>query len=131
MRRLVFAAALAALVFSSTAAPCLAATTKGYSVVLPRFGSAYYTSTKTVSAYRDYGVKHRYSGGKTVNFQVCDSQHNTVGPRVAIAPGRSDAPLVDLWYNGSASSKSVSVKMWTSLTTAVQVLAEGTWYWNY
>ena len=131
MRRLAFTTVLIALIAAVMATPCFAASTQNYSITLPRFGGTTYTSTKTVSAYRDIGVKHRYSGGKTVNFQVCDSQRNTIGPRVAVAPGGTSAPLTDLWYNGTASPKTVCVKMWTSLTTIVQVLAEGTWYWNY
>jgi hypothetical protein len=131
MKRTAVAVVLIMSIVLGAAAPALAATSQSYSIVLPRFGGAYYTSTKSVSAYRDFGVKHRYSGGKTVNFQVCDSQRNVVGSRIAVAPGGSSAPLVDLWYNNSASSKTVCVKMWTSLTTAVQVLAEGLWYWNY
>jgi hypothetical protein len=130
MKRLVLLAAIV-MALAATATPCFAASTQSYSITLPRFGSAYYTSAKTVSAYRDFGVKHRYSGGKTVNFQVCDSQRNTIGSRIAVAPGGSAAPLTDLWYNEAASAKTVCVKMWTSITTVVQVLAEGTWYWNY
>jgi hypothetical protein len=131
MKRILFVAVLAAVLVGGSALQAVAATTQSYSIVLPRFGGSYYTSSKTVSAYRDFGVKHKYSGGKTVNFQVVDVQRNVLGPRVAVAPGGSSAPLTDLWYNASASSKPVCVKMWTSLTTAVQVLAEGTWYWNY
>jgi len=130
MKRFALMAAAMA-VYSVAVTPAFAASTQNYSITLPRFGSAYYTSAKTVAAYRDFGVKHRYSGGKTVNFQVCDSQRNTIGARVAVAPGGSAAPLTDLWYNPAASSKTVCVKMWTSITTVVQVLAEGTWYWNY
>lgn len=131
MKRSLLAIALALLLVAGTAVPAFAASTQKYTLVLPRFGSAYYSSAKTLSAYCDIGVKHAYSGGKTVNFQVCDSQKNAVGPRVSVAPGGSSAPLTDLWYNSSASSKSVRVKMWTSLTTVVEVLAQGTWYWNY
>jgi hypothetical protein len=131
MKRLTITAILAVVLILGSVSPALAVSSQDYSIVLPRFGSAYYTSAKTVPAYRDYGVRHRYSGGKTVNFQVCDSQRNVIGSKVAVKPGGTSAPLVDLWYNNSASSKAVCVKMTTSLTTAVQVLAEGTWYWNY
>lgn len=131
MKRLTSVAILAAVLALGSATPAAAVNSQNYSIVLPRFGSAYYSSAKTVSAYRDYGVRHRYSGGKTVNFQVCDSQRNVIGSRVAVKPGGKSAPLVDLWYNNSASAKAVCVKMTTSLTTAVEVLAEGTWYWNY
>jgi hypothetical protein len=131
MKRSILTAALAAVLLTAGVANAHAATSQSYSIVLPRFGGTYYTSTKTVSAYRDFGVRHRYSGGKTVNFQVCDSQGNAMGSKVAIAPGGSAAPLVDLWYNAAGSSRSVRVKLWTSLSTAVQVLAEGLWYWNY
>jgi len=131
MKRLIVVVAVAAAVLAGGVTTAHAATSQSYSIILPRLGGSYYTSTKTVSAYRDYGVRHRYSGGKTVNFRVCDSQRNVVGPKVAIAPGGSSAPLVDLWYNSAGSSRTVCVKMWTSLTTAVQVLAEGLWYWNY
>lgn len=131
MKRLTIAAILAAVLILGSVSPALAVSSQNYSIVLPRFGSAYYTSAKTVPAYQDYGVRHRYSGGKTVNFQVCDSQRNVIGSKVAVKPGGKSAPLVDLWYNNSASPKAVCVKMTTSLTTAVQVLAEGTWYWDY
>lgn len=131
MKRFALTWMLATVLVMGSVAPALAASSQNYSIVLPRFGGAYYTSAKTVSAYRDYGVRHRYSGGKTVNFQVCDSQRNVIGSKVAVKPGGKSAPLVDLWYNNSASAKTVRLKMTTSLTTAVAVLAEGTWYWNY
>lgn len=131
MKRSVMVVALAMALFATSVAPALAASTQKYTLVLPRFGGSYYTSTKTLSVYRDIGVKHLYSGGKSVNFQVCDSQKNAVGPRVTVAPGGATAPLTDLWYNSSASAKTVRVRMWTSLTTVVEVLAQGTWYWNY
>jgi hypothetical protein len=130
VKRFMVAMMLSVVVLGGLASQAFA-TNQNYSVILPRFGAAYYTSGKTVSGYRDFGVKHRYSGGKTVNFQMCDSQRNVIGSKIAVKPGGSSAPLVDLWYNDSASSKTVCVKMTTSLTTAVQVLAEGTWYWNY
>jgi hypothetical protein len=130
MRRPTFIVAVLAFALVAGATPCFA-TNQNYAITLPRFGTAYYTSAKTVSGYRDLGVKHRYSGGKTVNFQVCDSQRNVIGSRVAVPPGGTAAPLIDLWYNDASSSRTVCVKMWTSLTTIVQVLAEGTWYWNY
>ena len=50
---------------------------------------------------------------------------------MTVAPGGATAPLTDLWYNSAASAKTVRVRMWTSLTTVVEVLAQGTWYWNY
>jgi hypothetical protein len=131
MKRLTISVIMAAVLTMGLVTPAMAVSSQNYSVILPRFGSAYYSSAKTVSAYRDYGVRHRYSGGKTVNFQVCDSQRNVIGSRVAVKPGGKSAPLVDLWYNNSASAKTVCVKMTTPLTTAVEVLAEGTWYWNY
>lgn len=131
MKRGVILVSVVAVLMAGFVAPATAATSQSYSIVLPRFGGTYYTSGKTVSGYRDFGVKHKYSGGKTVNFQVCDAQRNTIGSRIAVAPGGSAAPLVDLWYNDGGSAKTVCVKMWTSLTTAVQVLAEGLWYWNY
>ena len=131
MKRPVMVVVLALALVAASAVPALAASTQQYSLVLPRFGGSYYSSSKTLSAYRDIGVGAAYSGGKSVNFQVCDSQRNAVGPRVTVAPGGPTAPLTDLWYNSSASEKSVRIRMWTSLTTVVQVLAQGTWYWNY
>ena len=74
MKRTVMVVVLAIALFATSVAPALAASTQKYTLVLPRFGGSYYTSTKTLSAYRDIGVKHSYSGGKSVNFQVCDSQ---------------------------------------------------------
>ena len=131
MKRIGIVTLMAIVALSASVMPAHAATTQDYSMILPRFGAAAYSSAKTVSAYRDFGVRHKYSGGKTVNFQVCDTQKNTIGSKIAVKPGGSSAPLIDLWYNSTASSRNICVKMTTSLTTAVQVLAEGTWQWNY
>lgn len=122
---------MAIAVFFAVSVPALAASSQNYSIVLPSMGQDYFTSSKTVSAYKDFGVYHRYSGGKTIHFTVCDTAHNPLGAEVAIAPGGSSAPLVDLWYNSSSSSRTIVVKMETPWNCFVSVLAEGTWYWNY
>lgn len=131
MKRTVLVAALVAVLVLGVAAPALAATYQNYSIVLPRFKGDIYSISKPVSAYKDFGVKHKYSGGYKVNFQVCDSQKNPVGPTVKVSPGGSTAPLTDLWYNNSSSSRSIVVRMENATSTYVRVLAEGTWVWNY
>jgi len=125
--RLIAATALLA----SVATPAFAATYQNYSIILPRLKGDVYTSAKTVSAYSDFGVKHKYSGGVDVNFQVCDTQHNPLGPIVRIKPGGSAAPRVDLWYNNSSSARTIVVRMEAAVLKVVEVLAEGTWVWNY
>lgn len=131
MKRALLVAAMVAALLVGAAAPALAATSANYSIVLPALKGDYYTTSKTVSAYRDFGVKHKWSGGYDVNFQVCDSQKNSVGAIVRIKPGGRTAPLVDLWYNNSGSSRTILVRMETATLTYVRVLAEGTWVWNY
>lgn len=112
-------------------APVLAATQQSYNIVVPRFGGDAWSSTKTVNPYKDFGVKHQYSGGWKINFTVCDTTGNPLGPTIGVNPGGSSAPLVDLWYNGSSSSKTIKVLLETLWYCPVDVLAQGLWYWNY
>ncbi|MCL2503630.1 MAG: hypothetical protein FWE94_03350 [Coriobacteriia bacterium] len=130
MKKYLLMGLLAVMVAAALPTNAFAASNEGYTITVPRVG-AQYSANKTVTARKDFGTRLRYSGGKTVNFQICDTQKNGIGPTVCIKPGGAAAPLIDIWYNSSASSKAVKVKLWTSATTIVQVLAQGTWYWNY
>ncbi len=130
MKKLVVMALLAVMALGILPANAFAAN-QNYTMTLPRLGVKTYSSIKTVAAKKDFGTKLKYAGGKTVNMQVCDSSRNPMGSSVSVRPGGSAAGLVDLWYNSASSQKAVVVKVWSSLTTVVQVLAEGTWYWNY
>ncbi|MHB1016490.1 MAG: hypothetical protein ACYC2X_01175 [Coriobacteriia bacterium] len=119
-----------ALAFGSTAS-AFAATSANYSIVLPRFKADKYTSAKAVSAYKDFGVKHKYSGGYPVRFAVCNTSRQPIGSAVTIYPGGAYAPLHDIWYNSTASTRYIVVRMDSAVFNAVEILAEGTWVWNY
>lgn len=130
MKKIFLVAVLAlALAFGSVASAYAASA--NYTIVVPRLRADIYTSAKTVSAGKDFGVRHRYSGAYPVRFAVCNSSRQAIGPVVTVNPGGSTAPLVDLWYNDSASSKTVLVRMDSSKLNYVKIVAEGTWYWNY
>lgn len=130
MKKLVTLAMLAVMAVGVLPTNAIAAS-QNYSMNLPRAGGKVYSSIKTVAGKTDFGTKLKYSGGKTLNMQVCSSDKNPMGSVSSIRPGGSAAGLIDLWYNSGSSQKAVVVKVWSSLTTLVHVLAEGTWYWNY
>lgn len=131
MKKIMIVAMLAlALAFGSTAS-AFAASTQNYSMIAPRFRADIYTSTKAVGAYRDFGVRHKYSGGKPIRFTVCDTSNQAMGPTVTIYPGGAYAPLADLWYNSTASTRYVKVRMDSALLNYVTILCQGTWVWNY
>lgn len=131
MKRLVFVAFLTAGLIAATAATAFAATSQNYTITLPLMQSDFYSSAKTVSAYRDFGVRHKYSGGYPVRFAVCNSSRQQIGSTVLVYPGGGSADLTDLWYNASASAKTIVVRMDSGKLNAVRPLAEGTWVWNY
>lgn len=131
MKKITIIAMLAlTLAFGSTAS-AFAATYDSYSIILPRFQADKYSSEKTVNAHTDFGVKHKYSGGKPVRFIVCNTSKQPIGATVTIYPGGSSAPLTDLWYNDSASAKKIVVRMDSAKWNSVEILAQGTWVWNY
>lgn len=119
-----------ALVFGS-AASAFAANSQSYSIVVPRFRADAYTSAKAVAGYRDFGVRHRYSGGYPIRFAVCNTARQPIGSTVTVYPGGATAPLVDLWYNSTPVAKSIVVRMDSATLNIVRILAQGTWVWNY
>ena len=131
MKRVIFVALLATCIMASTAISAFAASTQNYTIIIPLLQGDYYTTSKTVSAYRDFGVRHRYSGGYPIRFAVCNSSKQPIGSTVTVYPGGSAADLTDLWYNASASSKVIVVRLDSSKVNLVKPLAEGTWVWNY
>jgi hypothetical protein len=130
-RRILLLTVATVMLCLALAVPAMAATRQDYSILLPRFGQDKYSGTKAVSGYKDFGVVHKYSGGKTVKMTVCDTSHNTLGSKVSVVPGGAYASLKDLWWNNSTSTKYVTVRMESPWDCAVQVLAEGYWYYNY
>ena len=131
MKKITIIAMLAlALAFGSTAS-AFAASTANYSIIVPRFQADKYTSEKSVSAYKDFGVRHKYSGSKAIRFAVCNTSKQPIGATITIYPGGSSAPLTDLWYNDSASAKKIVVRMDSAKFNTVDILAEGQWVWNY
>ncbi len=90
-----------------------------------------YTSAKAVSAYRDFGVKHKYSGGYPIRFAVCNTSRQPIGPTVIVYPGGAYAPLVDLWYNSTARTQYIVARMDSASFNYVSILCHGTWVWNY
>lgn len=118
------------LVFGGSAS-AFAASTASYSIVVPRFQANKYTTTKLLGAHKDFGVKHKYSGGKPIRFVMCNSSKQPIGSAVSVYPGGAYAPLVDLYYNSSASSQYVLVCMDSAKWNVVEILCEGTWVWNY
>ncbi len=132
MKRLLIVACLASvMVLGSVVSAYAAASTANYSIVLPRLKADKYSSTKTVAAKKDFGVRHKYSGGYPVAFTVCNTAKGAIGPKVTLYPQGADASLADLWYNGSSSSKSIMVRLESAKVNGVEILAEGTWRWNY
>ncbi|MHB1135589.1 MAG: hypothetical protein ACYCXR_09150 [Coriobacteriia bacterium] len=131
MKKITIIAMLAlALAFGSTAS-AFAASSQNYSILVPRFRADKYTTAKAVSAYRDFGVKHKYSGGKPIRFVVCNTSRQPIGSTVTIYPGGVYAPLHDIWYNATASTRYIVVRMDSALFNTVEILCEGTWVWNY
>jgi hypothetical protein len=133
-RRLVLltmCAMMVAVVIVSLLPAAASAATQNYSILLPTVARDYWTTAKTVNAGTDFGVRHRYSGGKTVHFLVCNTSHEKLGSEVAIAPGGAYATLTDLWWNNTGASKSIVVRMESPWNCFVTILAEGTWAWNY
>ena len=131
MKRLAVTILLCVGIIAASAVSAFAASSQNYTIVIPRLQADYYSSAKTVSAYRDFGVRHKYSGGYPVRFAVCNSSRQPIGSTVTVYPGGSSAELTDLWYNSSASSKTVLVRMDSSRFNLVNLVAEGTWIWNY
>ena len=129
-KRAVLAALAGIMLCLALATPAMASSSQNYSIVIPVVGAGWTTTTKSVAAHEEFGVRHRYSGGKKVTFLVCDSSHNPLGGPIAINPGGANAPLVTLWTNPYGATVPVSVKLDTGFTL-VKVLAEGTWSWNY
>ncbi len=131
MKKIVVVAMLAfVMVFGGTAS-AFAANYQSYSIVVPRFRADKYTGAKAVYAFRDFGVRHRYSGGKPIRFAVCNTSRQPIGPTVTVYPGGVYAPLTDLWYNATASTQYVVVRMDSATFNTVEILCEGTWVWNY
>lgn len=131
MKRLILSAMLALAIVAGSTATAFAANSQNYTIVLPALQGDYYSSIKTVSGYRDFGVKHRYSGGYPVRFAVCNSSKQQIGSTITVYPGGTAADLTDLWYNAGASSKVVVVRMDSARLNLVRPLAEGSWVWNY
>jgi len=119
-----------ALAFGSTAS-AFAVSTANYSIVVPRFKADAYTSEKSVSAYSDFGVKHKFSGGYPIRFLACNTSKQPIGSVVTVYPGGSSAGLTDVWYNDSASAKRIVIRMDSYRYNTVRILCEGTWVWNY
>jgi len=131
MKKTMIVAVLAlALVFGSVAS-AYAVSNESYNIIVPRFRADAYTSAKSVAGYRDFGVRHRYSGGYPIRFAVCNTARQPIGSTVTIYPGGATAPLVDLWYNATPIAKSIVVRLDSSKLNVVRILAQGTWVWNY
>lgn len=131
MKKLTIIAMLAlTLAFGSTAS-AFAASYANYSIVVPRFRADAYTSEKAVSAHRDFGVRHKYSGGYPIRFVACNTSKQPIGPVVTVYPGGASAGLTDLWYNDSASTRRIVMRMDSSKYNTVRILCSGTWVWNY
>jgi len=131
MKKIVIVSMLALALALGSTAPAFAATTQNYSIIVPRFQVDTYTSAKAVAGYKDFGVKHKYSGGKPVRFAVCNTSRQPIGSTVTVYPGGAYAPLTDLWYNSTASTRYIVVRMDSARFNTVDILAEGTWVWNY
>lgn len=131
MKKIIVISMLAlALAFGSTAS-AFAANTQNYTIIAPRLRADVYTSVKSVSGYRDFGVKHKYSGTYPIRFAVCNTSKQAIGSTVTVYPGGTSADLVDLWYNSSATTRDIVVRMDSSKLNYVRILCEGTWVWNY
>lgn len=131
MKKVIVISMLAlALAFGSTAS-AFAASTQNYTIIVPRFQVDKYTTSKAVAAYKDFGVKHKYSGGKPIRFAVCNTSRQPIGSTVTVYPGGAYAPLTDLWYNATASTRYIVMRMDSARFNTVDILAEGTWVWNY
>lgn len=130
MKRIICAAFVAVLAMGVFASSAMAVNSQPYTLVVPRFGGSEYSSYKTVYNGKHFGTFHRYSGGKSVIFQPMYSAATPAGPSVLVSPGGPSAPWTRLWYNGSGSAKSIMIRLKTLTLTPVDVLAQGTWYWN-
>lgn len=131
MKKIVIISMLAlALAFGSTAS-AFAASTQNYTIVAPKYQGDIYSGEKTVNARCDFGVRHKYSGGKKVRFVVCNTSKQAIGSSHTVAPGGRTAPLEDLWYNDTSSKRNIVVRMDAAVFNVVKILCEGTWVWNY
>lgn len=130
LKRFVCSMLGALLALGVAATPALAASSQDYSFVVPRFGGAVYSSYKVVSAAKNFGTYHRYSGGKSLYFQPMYGTGSAAGSAVLISPQGPSATWQRIWYNNSSTSRSICIKIRTTSLTPVDVLAQGTWYWN-
>lgn len=119
-----------ALVLGSVSS-AFAASTENYTLVAPRLQGDIYSSAKRVNAFADFGVKQKWSGNYPIRFAVCNTSRQQVGPSLTVLPGGAAAPLIDLWYNSTASPQSIVVRMDSALLNTVRILCQGTWVWNY
>lgn len=131
MKKITVIAMLALVLAFGSTASAFAANYANYSIVVPRFRADAYTSAKTVNAHRDFGVRHKYSGGYPIRFAACNTSKQPIGSVVTVYPGGSSAGLVDLWYNDSASARKIVMRMDSSRLNTVRILCAGTWVWNY
>ena len=131
MKKIVVISMLAlALAFGSTAS-AFAVSTQNYTIVAPRLRADVYSESKAVSAYKDFGVKHKYSGGYPIRFAVCNTSKQAIGSTVTVYPGGAYADLTDLWYNNSSATRYIRVRMDSARLNPVKIVCEGTWVWNY
>lgn len=131
MKKIAIVAMLALALALGSTASAFAAASQDYTMIIPRFQVDKYTSAKAVSAFRDFGVKHKYSGGKAIRFAVCNTSRQQIGSTVTVYPGGTYAPLTDLWYNATASTRYILVRMDSARFNTVEILCMGTWVWNY
>ncbi|MBN2247989.1 MAG: hypothetical protein JW733_04755 [Coriobacteriia bacterium] len=131
MKKVIAIALLALVLALGSTASAFAASSANYSIIVPRFQADKYTTAKAVYAYRDFGVRHKYSGGKPIRFAVCNTSRQQIGSTVTIYPGGTYAPLTDLWYNATASTRYILVRMDSATFNTVEILCAGTWVWNY
>lgn len=131
MKKSIIVLVLAFALVLGSVSSAFAATTENYTLVAPRLQADVYSSAKKVAGFADFGVKHKWSGGYAIRFAVCNTSKQPIGPVVTVYPGGATAGLTDLWYNGTATTQSVVVRMDASKLNLVRILCEGTWVWNY
>lgn len=106
------------------------ASSENYSITIPATGNVY-TKSYSLNYGYDFGVRHRYSGGKDIVMQIVNaSTYSGIGPSEVVSPGGDSAPLTHLWYNNTYT-RTVRVRLNSAIGVVVTVLAQGTWYWNY
>lgn len=128
--RMVRLLCVAVLAFSMLTPTTALASSQNYSIFIPKYGDVW-TDGYLLNYQKKFGAKLYYSGGKNIAMQMHRyDTRQALGTEVVMSPGGSGAPLKQLWYNNTAT-RYVVVRLNSVFGVVVDVIAQGTWYWNY